>query len=609
MHAYQLPTDINDCHRLITMLRLQVESGASELQQQSSELQQQQTQLSLKEKLVEEQAHSIVLLKENHDRLGVKVNELNLKIELLLKQLYGRKSERRLVAVGQLLLDLGEEATPEVVNALEEAFREAERIVEDANDKKKNRRPKPPRKSDRKFPEHLPRYEKVVDLPQAQREGLKFIGYDEVESLELVRAELRVRVTKYAKYAHPADKSQGILSPERPVGLVEGDRFDVSIGVEVVGAKYFFHLPFYRQQDVFAGLGWLPSRSTLQNIETAVEFTLRPLAEYLRSYLKQDQTIGCDETSVLLIVPDVMPNLTDHPRRERITEVLGDAIEKGKPSITAKMWGYYASRLPVVAFDFTVSRHRDGPDEVLWDFEGNLLGDCWSGFQKIELRSDSRMQFAACWAHARRKIDECRSGFPNQVAKLESLIRMLYDVEDQIREADDAERLARRGSLSRHVLGLIEAYLSSDAMSSPQVLPKSNLGIAAAYVRRHWTALSRFVDDATIPIDNNDCEQLMKRVATGRKNWLFKGSVAAGERAANLMTIIGTAIRNDLDVSVYLGDVLQRALDGETDWAKLSPDRWKESHPESIRAYRQEERRQAADRKRSRRAGRRTTGK
>jgi transposase len=602
MDAKQLPIDINDCHRLIATLQLQVESHASELQDK-------QTQFSLKEKLVEEQAHSVIELKENRDRLSEKVTELNLKIDLLLKQLYGRKSERRLDAVGQLLLDLGEEATPEVVSALEEAIRDAERIVEEAEQEKKKRRANRPRKDDRKFPEHLPRYERIVDLPEAQREGLKLIGYDEVETLELVRAELRVRVTKYAKYAHPADKSQGITSPERPTGLVAGDRFDASVGVEIVAAKYFFHLPFYRQQDAFAGLGWTPSRSTLQNIETAVEFALRPLAEYLRSYLKQDQTIGCDETSVLLIVPEVMPDLTDHPRRERITEVLGDAIEKGKPSITAKMWGYYASRLPVVAFDFTVSRHRDGPDEVLWDFEGNLLGDCWSGFQKIELRSDSRMQFAACWAHARRKIDECRSAFPIQVAKLESLIRMLYDVEDQIREANDAERLARRQSLSRHVLNLLEEYLSSDAMSPLKVLPKSNLGIAAAYVRRHWTALTRFVDDTTIPIDNNDCEQLMKRVATGRKNWLFKGSLAAGERAANLMTIIGTAVRNDLDVSAYLRDVLQQALDGQTDWASLSPDRWKETHPESIRVYRQEERRQAADRKRSRRAGRRVKKK
>ncbi|TWU09737.1 IS66 family transposase [Allorhodopirellula heiligendammensis] len=191
-----------------------------------------------------------------------------------------------------------------------------------------------------------------------------------------------------------------------------------------------------------------------------------------------------------------------------------------------------------MAFDFTVSRHRDGPDDVLEDFSGNLIGDCWSGFQKINVRSDSRIMFAACWAHARRKIDECRSAFPLQVAKLESLIGMLYDIEDQIKTLDEAVRLARRQSLSRHVLDQIDAYLSSDAMSTLNVLPKSNLGIAASYVRNHRDALSRFIEDPSIPIDNNDCEQLMKRVATGRKNGLFKGSLAAGERAANLLTII-----------------------------------------------------------------------
>ena len=97
----------------------------------------------------------------------------------------------------------------------------------------------------------------------------------------------------------------------------------------------------------------------------------------------------------------------------------------------------------------------------------------------------------------------------------------------------------------------------------------------------------------------------MKRVATGRKNWLFKGSLEAGERAARLMTIIGTAIRNDLDVHAYLDDVLRRVLQGETDWSSLTPPTWKESHPGSVREYRQDERRQAADRKRVKRARRR----
>lgn len=592
----QLPDDIEACHRLIAQLQSQVAEN--------------ETVLQLKDKLVEEQAHSVLELKHHNDKLQEKNSELELKVEKLLQQLFGRKSERRVDGAGQLMLDLGEEATPEVVRALEEAIREAEQVVADAEQSKKHRSPNRPRREDRKFPEHLPRYERIIDLPEDVCEGLKFIGYDEVETLEWVRPELRVRINKYAKYAAPADaidtdRKSAVVSPQRPTGLVEGERFDSSIGVEVVAWKYFYHLPFYRQQDMFAGSGWTPSRSTLANLETAVEFALRPLAEHLRAYLKTDTCIGCDDTGVVLITPAVMPNLAYHPRRERVSEVLEKAIASGKPSIKANFWGYYASRLPVVAFDFTVSRHRDGPDEVLDDYEGTLIGDCWSGFQKIDMRSDSRITFAACWAHARRKIDECRRAFPTHVAKLESLIRMLYDVEDQIKDLDDTARLARRQSLSRHVLGLIEDYLGSPAVQSPAVLPKSNLGEATAYVRRHWESLCRFTADPRVPIDNNDCEQLMKRVATGRKNWLFKGSLAAGERAANLLTIIGTAIRNDLDVHAYLDDVLRRALAGETDWAKLAPHAWKVDHPESLRTYRQDERRQAADRKRQRRANRR----
>lgn len=592
MDAQQLPSNIDDCHRLIATLQSQVSDKASEL--------------SLKDKLIEEQAHSVLELKADADKLDEKVTELNLTIEKLLKQLYGRKSERRLDGEGQLFLNFGDEPTPEVVSALEEAIREARQIVDEAEEeKKRRRRRREPKRGDRKFPEHLPRYEKTIDLPEERRNGLVFIGYDEVETLECTAAELKVRVTRYAKYAHPVDKSQGIQSPERPTGLFEGNRFDVSIGVEVVAWKYFYHLPFYRQQDMFAGSGWTPSRSTLQTIETAVEFALRPLADHLRYVLKQDPCVGCDDTGVLLVTPKIMPDLSGHPRADRISEVLEAAIAAGKPSIHANFWGYYASRLPVVAFDFTVSRHRDGPDEVLSDYEGYLIGDCWSGFQKIDIRSDSRITFGACWAHARRKIDECRSAFPIQVARLESLIRMLYDVEDQIKELDDSERLARRQSLSRHVLNLIAEYLDSEAMSSPQVLPKSNLGQAAWYVRRHWTALCRFTEDASVPIDNNDCEQLMKRVATGRKNWMFKGSVAAGDRAANLLTIVGSAIRNDLDVRAYLDDVLRRVLAGETDWSTLTPHAWKAEHPDKVREYRREERRSAADRKRTRRACRR----
>ena len=112
-------------------------------------------------------------------------------------------------------------------------------------------------------------------------------------------------------------------------------------------------------------------------------------------------------------------------------EVLSKAQAEGRPSVQGRMWAYRSLELPFNVFDFTVSRHREGPDWMLSGFSGVLLGDCWSGFQKIELRSDARIQRAACWAHARRKLHECRVNHPRHTTVLLALVRQLYDLEER----------------------------------------------------------------------------------------------------------------------------------------------------------------------------------
>ena len=118
-----------------------------------------------------------------------------------------------------------------------------------------------------------------------------------------------------------------------------------------------------------------------------------------------------------------------------------------------------------------------------------------------------------------------------------------------------------------------------------------------------------YLDDGLMPIDNNETEQLMKQVALGRKNWMFIGSVDAGYRAADLMTLVSSAVRNDLDVFAYFKNVLDRLLAGDTDYNALRPDVWKQSHPEAIRTYRVEERLARADAKMTKRAKRRAAAK
>ena len=121
-----------------------------------------------------------------------------------------------------------------------------------------------------------------------------------------------------------------------------------------------------------------------------------------------------------------------------------------------------------------------------------------------------------------------------------------------------------------------------------------------------WEPLRVYLNDGRLPLDNNDVQQLMKQVALGRKNWLFIGSVAAGQRAADFLSLVSSAVRNDLDVRAYLKDVLDQLLAGSTDYHALRPDVRKQSHAEAVRIYRTEERRDRADRKQRRRARRRT---
>ena len=144
--------------------------------------------------------------------------------------------------------------------------------------------------------------------------------------------------------------------------------------------------------------------------------------------------------------------------------------------------------------------------------------------------------------------------------------------------------------------------------TSNVVLPKSDFAKALQYLRNHFAELKRYLDDPLLPIDNNLAEQLMKQVALGRKNWLFAGSVAGGERSAGFLTLVSSALRNDLDVQRYVQDALDQLLAGATDYEPLLPWNWAAAHPEAIREYRVAERKDRTARQRQKREDRRRRG-
>lgn len=150
-------------------------------------------------------------------------------------------------------------------------------------------------------------------------------------------------------------------------------------------------------------------------------------------------------------------------------------------------------------------------------------------------------------------------------------------------------------------------YITSDAISN--VMPKEPFGEALTYLRNPFDHLLIHLGGGLMRIDNNHAEQLMKQVALGRKNLMFIGSIDAGYRAADLMSLVSGTERNVLDVFPYVTDVLGRLLDGDADYESLRPGVWKAAHPEAVRVYRDEERRSRPDAQHIKQARQRLTKK
>jgi len=567
----------------------------------------QATQLTTQSDQLTTQSNKVTRRDDIIKQLEAKVEQLKNDYLKLWQERFAAKSERYIADPSQLRIDFGDtDAAADAAEGLADSLEEADLIPEHKRRKRKKR--------DESLPAHLDRKEIIVDVADADKQcemhgekgQLPKSMWDVREKLVYVPPSLYVEVKKYPKYACQGQPQCGITSAERPTGIVEGDKYDTSVATEILVNKFAYHLPIYRQQDMFAGSGWTPSRSTMLNILTNCYFVIEPLLAYFKQVVLTDSIVACDDTGVTLLYPKVPPdfNLTD-PKQKRIAEVFEEALKNEKPSINAKMWAYRGQTIRLNVFDFTVSRHRDGPDLFFESYRGTILGDCWHGFGAIAAESDGSIVRAACNSHARRKFEDA-TDYPADRRQWMNWYQELSDIETRAKSLSDEKRLLLRQSEAKAIWNDMRAELDGIEDRTEQVvLPKSDLRKSLNYLRNHWTELTRYLTDPKLPMDNNECEQLMKQVGLGRKNWLFSGSVAGGERSAGFITLASSAHRNDLDVWSYVNDTLRQLLAGETDYEPMLPWNWAATHPESIREFRQEERRERDVRKQAKRAKRR----
>ncbi len=297
------------------------------------------------------------------------------------------------------------------------------------------------------------------------------------------------------------------------------------------------HCPLYRQSEIYAREGVDLDRSTLAGWVGAASELLTPLVEALRKHVLSAAKIHADDTPVPVLAPG-----NGKTRTGRLWTYVRDERAAGE------------NTAPAVWFTYSPDRKGEHPRQHLMNFKGALQADAYAGFH--HLYEGGVIYEVACWAHARRKFHDIHVVHASPITT-EAIRRIgaLYGIEEEIRGKPAELRREIRQARARPLLDDLRAWMEKSLRS---LSTKSETAGAIRYALAHWRALTRYVDDGLLEIDNSAAERALRAVALGRKNYLFCGSNSGGERAAAIYSLVGSAKLNGLDPEAYLRQVLIR---------------------------------------------------
>lgn len=297
-------------------------------------------------------------------------------------------------------------------------------------------------------------------------------------------------------------------------------------------AKYSDHLPLYRQERIFARAGFAIPRSTLAEWVGACGLHLQPLVDALRGTLLEHNVLHADETPVSMLAPGK------------------------KKTHKAYVWAYCTtpfSDLKAVVYNFAPTRAGEHARHFLDEWQGKLVCDDYSGYKA---GFGNGIMEVGCMAHARRKFFDLHQANQSTLAEQAlEYISQLYRVEREVKDLPPDKRHAIRHEKARPIADALHQWMLIHRQKVPD---GSGTARALDYSLKRWTALTRYLDDGAVPIDNNWVENQIRPWALGRSNWLFAGSLRSGQRAAAVMTLIQSAKLNGHDPYAYLKDVLTR---------------------------------------------------
>jgi transposase len=419
----------------------------------------------------------------SHER---EIEHLKLLLVKLHRMQFGRKSEKLQRQIEQLELRLeelessrSEKATPSELSTVATAL--------PATTAKPARRP---------LPDHLPRQTrrhepKETVCPQCQGE-LRRLGEDVSEVLEYVPASFLV--VRHVRIKLSCTKCDCIVQGETPSRPIERGLAGPGLLAHVLVSKYCDHQPLYRQAEIYARHGVELERSTMADWVGGCSRLLSPLVDALSRYVMAASKLHADDTPVPVLAPG-----------------------QGKTK-TGRLWTYVRddrpagdTAAPAVWFAYSPDRKGEHPAQHLEKFRGTLQADAYAGFN--QLYEDGRIQPAACWAHVRRHFYDLEQAHSSAVAR-EALERIgaLYGVEEPIRGRPPDERQAVRQAQAKPLIDSLRQWLEA---TLSKLSRKSETTVAIRYALSRWNALTRYIEDGHIEIDNNAAERSLRGVALG----------------------------------------------------------------------------------------------
>ena len=470
-------------------------------------------------KVISSGNHVLQQRDEKIESLSQERDYLKSQLEMLKRMQFGQKRERFEGDPNQTALPF--EAGSEELEQQQEEIREKIEYV----------RKRPNHKGRAKLPDHLP-VEEIEIHPEGDLSDMVCIGKEVTEELECEPA--RFFIKRYIRFKYAAKNGEGVRIAELPERVIEKGIPGSGLLAMILTDKYADHLPLYRQKQRFARENIQIASSTIDGWTKQALIKLEPLYEQLVFDTKAKGYLQADETPIKVL----------------------DKDKKGAAH-QGYYWVYHAPLDGTVLFDYSPTRGSSAPLPILGNFKGYLQTDGYAVYEKYGKKKE--VTHLACWAHCRREIERSLDNDRPRAEKALTLIQELYAVERKAKQEQCTSEQIKNLRLEKSlpIINQLGKWIFEEIKNT---LPKSQIGKAFAYAYSRWDALSAYLYDGNLNIDNNLCENALRGIAIGRKNYLFAGSHEAAQRAAMIYSFFAICKKHDVNPFQWLKHTLENIM-------------------------------------------------